>query len=199
MKCHPSFYKLILNSESTAFTSFLAESALKLGETKNCAILSSPSSKASFEDLKWKLVSVKVVKALQYPPWSLIKSMYSLSSGYFLLPWNSICSRKWAVPACVSGSRAAPTPTFRLAAAFSLSESWIRKILSLFESSNALYFLSSARGWMIFSLFKYKFYAESDALWPRYELDFSKIPRSTYNVMNIIYQKINIENKSSLF
>ena len=76
----------MLNSESTAFTSRSAESALKLGEMKNYAILSKPSSNASLEHLNWKFVYVSVVKALQYPPFSLIKSMYSFSSGYFELP-----------------------------------------------------------------------------------------------------------------
>jgi hypothetical protein len=41
-----------LNSESTALTSLSAEDSLKLGHIKNYAILSKPSSKASFEQLK---------------------------------------------------------------------------------------------------------------------------------------------------
>jgi hypothetical protein len=41
-----------LNSESTAFTSLSADDSEKLGQIKNYAILSSPSSNASFEQLK---------------------------------------------------------------------------------------------------------------------------------------------------
>ena len=57
MKCHPSFCKLILNSESTAFTSFSAESALKLGETKlhhlgTCAKIDVVKNSSTFIDGK---------------------------------------------------------------------------------------------------------------------------------------------------
>ena len=85
-KCQLSVCKLIKYSELTAFISRSVLDSVNFGVMKNWARRSRPSSKAGFEQSKWKFVLVKAVKALFIPPFLDMNSAYSFSDGYFSVP-----------------------------------------------------------------------------------------------------------------
>lgn len=73
------------------------------------------------------------------------------ASGYFSVPRNSICSRKWARPGILSGSLMCPTPTDIEAAERSVAGSLTSRTRIPLSSSNPRYSRSSPSDLMMFS------------------------------------------------